>query len=64
MTAEETASVNLERYAFHGDWNYTICRPSYQNMKKYKLYLLLFNSPKAVLPGLILPQSCLSRFPR
>jgi hypothetical protein len=60
-TAEEMASVNFEPHEFHGEWNYTISRPSHQNMKKYKLYLLLFNSPNAILPGLTLPQSCLFR---
>ena len=44
MTAEEMASVNLEPHAFHGERNYAI-RLNHQNMKKYKLYLLLFNRP-------------------
>jgi hypothetical protein len=34
VTTEEMASVNLEPNAFHGEWNYTISRPSHQNMKK------------------------------
>jgi hypothetical protein len=33
VSAEEMASVNLERHAFHGEWTYTI-RSSHQNMKK------------------------------
>jgi hypothetical protein len=34
VTTEEMASVNLEPNAFHGKWNYTISRPSHQNMKE------------------------------
>jgi hypothetical protein len=34
VTTEEMASVNLEPNAFHREWNYTISRPSHQNMKK------------------------------
>jgi len=45
VTTEEMASVNLKPHEFHGGWNYTISRPSHQNIKKYKLYLLLFNRP-------------------
>ena len=33
VTTEKMASVNLEPNAFHGKWNYTISRPSHQNMK-------------------------------
>jgi len=33
MTAEEMASVNFEPHEFHEEWNYTISRPSHQNMK-------------------------------
>ena len=33
-SAEEMVSVNLEPHAFHGEWNYTISRPSHQDMKK------------------------------
>ena len=34
VTTEAMASVNLEPNAFHGKGNYTISRPSHQNMKK------------------------------
>jgi len=33
VTTEEMAFMNLEPNAFHGEWNYTISRPSHQNMK-------------------------------
>ena len=33
VTTEEMVAVNLEPNAFHGEWNYTISRPSHQNMK-------------------------------
>jgi len=33
VLAEEMASVNLERHAFHGEWHYAI-RSSHQSMKK------------------------------
>ena len=32
VSAEEMASVNLEPHTFHGEWNYTISRSSYQNL--------------------------------
>jgi len=63
VSAEEMASVNLEPHAFHGEWNYAI-RLSHQNMKSKIRTCYCLTGHKAVLPGLILPQSCLSRFYR
>jgi len=34
VPTEEMASLNLEPNAIYGKWNYTISRPSHQNMKK------------------------------
>jgi hypothetical protein len=55
VSAEEMASVNLEPYAFHGEWNYAI-RLSHQNMKSKIRTCYCLTGHKAVLPGLILPQ--------
>ena len=45
VTTEEMVSVNLEPTAFHGESNYTVSRPSHQNLKMLTLYLLLLNRP-------------------
>lgn len=63
VSAEEMASVNLEPHEFREEWNYAV-RLSHQNMKSKIRTCYCLTGHMAVLPGLILPQSCLSRFSR